>query len=85
MGCASSWGVGMAMTTRCHYCDESVVFERGRGWRHLSGGRYMVFCEACGWKGAPAKTPGSCPQCGNQEVRDDHAVEPIFAEKKSCG
>lgn len=59
---------------KCHWCNEPLVFKRGRGWVHLEGGTCKVLCRSCGWTGAPDPSPTKCPQCGSKEIMDDHCA-----------
>ena len=61
----------------CLHCKEPLRFEPDRGWVHAEGGAYAMRCDSCGWTGAPAPSPGSCPNCGDRhQLRDDHCVLP---------
>lgn len=62
---------------RCMYCDQRVRFDNRRGWVHPEGGAYMVKCKDCGWHGAPYPSPITCPECGSENVVDDHCVRPV--------
>jgi primosomal protein N' len=61
----------------CMYCGETIKWTRTRGWVHLQGGAYMMYCPECGWKGAPFPCPGKCPSCGSKNLRDHHIARPI--------
>jgi rubrerythrin len=68
------------MRAVCLWCNQVLVFQPGRGYRHPEGGLYVMFCPACGWKGAPDPSPTQCPQCGAADVRDDHCAQMVFQQ-----
>jgi len=61
----------------CMYCGEAIKWTRTRGWVHLQGGQYLMYCPDCGWKGAPNPRPGKCPSCGSKNLRDVHIARPL--------
>lgn len=63
------------MEKQCLWCGGPLYFVPGRGWVHPQGSGYVVFCEECGWKGAPYPSPQRCPRCGGK-VKDDHCALP---------
>jgi len=60
----------------CLWCRAPLRFLPGRGWTHLEGGTYVVYCPSCGWKDAPYPSPSRCPRCGSRQLRDDHCATP---------
>lgn len=66
--------------TKCIHCGETLVFLRDRGWAHLEGGVYMMYCPECGWRGSPYPSPAECPHCGSKQIRDDHCALPKLSE-----
>jgi hypothetical protein len=61
----------------CQSCDQALTHSSVRGWLHPEGGRYMVYCSDCGWKGAPYPSPVICPNCDSKKLRDDHCAFPV--------
>src|SRR3972149_8401298 len=44
----------------CQSCGQALTHSSVRGWMHPEGGMFMVVCPACGWKGGPYPSPGTC-------------------------
>jgi hypothetical protein len=61
-------------TAACCYCDDTLYFEQGQGWRHSEGGLYVMECPDCGWSGAPRTPAIKCPKCGSTKTRDNHCA-----------
>ena len=64
------------MTLPCLYCDDTLRFDKVRGWIHADGGGYKMRCPDCGWMAAPFPSPARCPSCNSLAVRDDHCAIP---------
>lgn len=57
----------------CRYCQTWLV-ESVFGLVHRDGGMYMQKCIDCGWKGNKEGSYQACPDCGSEELVDDHAA-----------
>jgi ribosomal protein L40E len=61
----------------CKVCGQRVFWRSGRGWVHKEGGRCMMVCRECGWRGALSPAPNKCPECGSGRLRIHHGATPV--------
>ena len=66
---------------RCFHCDQLLGFDPVQGPVHTEGGAITVVCPDCGWRGAFACEPLSCPDCGGCRLRDDHRALPSLRRR----
>jgi len=66
---------------KCHWCNEPLVFKRGRGWVHLEGGTYAL----AGGQGLPTLLLSDVHNAGAQKSWMTIALSPYRMKPESPG
>ena len=66
----------------CVWCGKELVFEKDKGYVHPGGGIYIQICKECGWRESNSPPLLECPECGSENIIDDHCSMPWYVSSK---